>query len=105
MIREYAETTRCRRQFLLGYFGERLTEPCGNCDTCAAGTATALPEGNREFPLNSTVRHVEWGRGVVMNAGDDRITALFDEAGYKTLSLEANRAHRVLTLEGAGDAG
>ncbi|HEV7789171.1 MAG TPA: RecQ family ATP-dependent DNA helicase [Pseudonocardia sp.] len=105
MIREYAETTRCRRQFLLGYFGERLTEPCGNCDTCAAGTATALPEANREFPLNSTVRHVEWGRGVVMNAGDDRITALFDEAGYKTLSLEANRAHRVLTLEGAGDAG
>ncbi len=28
------ETTRCRRQVLLAYFGETLAEPCGNCDTC-----------------------------------------------------------------------
>ena len=28
------ETTRCRRQTLLAYFGEELAEPCGNCDTC-----------------------------------------------------------------------
>jgi ATP-dependent DNA helicase RecQ len=30
----YCETTRCRRQVLLEYFGETLAEPCGNCDTC-----------------------------------------------------------------------
>ena len=30
----YCETTRCRRQVLLGYFDEILTEPCGNCDVC-----------------------------------------------------------------------
>ena len=30
----YCETTRCRRQVLLSYFGETLEEPCGNCDTC-----------------------------------------------------------------------
>ncbi|HET6469173.1 MAG TPA: DNA helicase RecQ [Geminicoccaceae bacterium] len=30
----FCETTRCRRQVLLGYFGEELAEPCGNCDTC-----------------------------------------------------------------------
>ncbi len=30
----YCETTRCRRQVLLEYFGERLGSPCGNCDTC-----------------------------------------------------------------------
>jgi len=29
----YAETTRCRRQVLLEYFGDGC-EPCGNCDTC-----------------------------------------------------------------------
>ncbi|TAN62583.1 MAG: DNA helicase RecQ [Magnetospirillum sp.] len=28
------ETTRCRRQVLLEYFGEAGAEPCGNCDTC-----------------------------------------------------------------------
>jgi ATP-dependent DNA helicase RecQ len=28
------EITSCRRQALLGYFGEDLEEPCGNCDTC-----------------------------------------------------------------------
>ena len=28
------EITSCRRQSLLAYFGEGLTEPCGNCDTC-----------------------------------------------------------------------
>lgn len=28
------EITSCRRQALLEYFGERLDEPCGNCDNC-----------------------------------------------------------------------
>lgn len=28
------EQISCRRQALLGYFGEALAEPCGNCDTC-----------------------------------------------------------------------
>ena len=28
-----AEATACRRQVLLGYFGE-AAEPCGNCDLC-----------------------------------------------------------------------
>lgn len=30
----YCEVTSCRRQALLGYFGDELREPCGNCDTC-----------------------------------------------------------------------
>ncbi len=29
-----AEMPGCRRQALLAYFGERLGEPCGNCDNC-----------------------------------------------------------------------
>jgi ATP-dependent DNA helicase RecQ len=30
----YCELTSCRRQSLLGYFGESLASPCGHCDTC-----------------------------------------------------------------------
>ena len=35
-----AEMPGCRRQALLGYFGERLAEPCGNCDNCLNPPAT-----------------------------------------------------------------
>ena len=30
----FCETVACRRQALLGYFGERDRPPCGNCDNC-----------------------------------------------------------------------
>ncbi len=65
MMRGYAETTGCRRQYLLGYFGEQLAHPCSNCDTCEAGTAEQQPARNDEFPPGRSVRHAEWGHGVV----------------------------------------
>jgi len=43
----YCETVSCRRQVLLGYFGEADHPPCGNCDNCRTpvpswdGTVTA----------------------------------------------------------------
>ncbi|MGE4220928.1 MAG: DNA helicase RecQ, partial [Alphaproteobacteria bacterium] len=30
----YCESATCRRQQLLRYFGETMSEPCGNCDIC-----------------------------------------------------------------------
>jgi len=36
----YCETTQCRRQVLLGYFGEERAETCGNCDTCLTPVET-----------------------------------------------------------------
>jgi len=34
------ETTDCRRKTLLRYFGEPLSEGCGNCDTCLSSPET-----------------------------------------------------------------
>jgi len=90
MMRAYAETTGCRRRFLLEYFGEPREHGCEACDTCRAG----LPEepkaaGEGPFAMHARVRHSAWGPGMVMSRESDRITVLFDEVGYKTLSLEA----------------
>ena len=35
-----AEMAGCRRQALLAYFGERRSEPCGNCDNCLSPPET-----------------------------------------------------------------
>jgi len=99
MMRGYAETTGCRRQFLLGYFGEQLDEPCGNCDNCSAGLSQEqhTPDADHPFPISTAVEHTEWGPGMVMRHEDDRIVVLFDEVGYKTLALKAVVDHHLLT--------
>jgi ATP-dependent DNA helicase RecQ len=103
MMRGYAETTECRRQFLLGYFGEQLAEPCGNCDTCSDGTAQHNPgpdDHDTPFPVETPVEHSEWGPGVVMRVEDDRLVVLFDEVGYKTLGLAAVTENDLLRARG-----
>ncbi|SDN76184.1 ATP-dependent DNA helicase RecQ [Klenkia soli] len=96
MMRGLADTTGCRRQYLLGYFGEELTQPCGNCDTCSAGTAVVVQHEDGEFAVDTAVEHTEWGPGVVMRTEGDRVVVLFDRAGYKTLVLAAVREHDLL---------
>ncbi|WP_454084282.1 RecQ family ATP-dependent DNA helicase [Georgenia sp. Marseille-Q6866] len=93
MMRGYAETLSCRREFLLGYFGEDYPGPCENCDTCAAGTAQeraaedAAAAGDGPG-MQDEVVHEQWGRGTVMNTEDDRLTVFFPDEGYKTLSKQ-----------------
>jgi ATP-dependent DNA helicase RecQ len=109
MVRGYAETDSCRRQYLVGYFGEDLPEGCGNCDSCTdaaaarggaddnGATAPDSSDGSELFPLQSGVVHKEWGPGLVMRHEDDVITVLFEQEGYKTLSLPAVVEHGLLT--------
>ena len=97
MMRGYAETTGCRRQYLLAYFGEAYDEQCGNCDTCAAGTASEQPDAaSSPYALQSRVVHAAWGEGVVMRYEGDRIVVLFEDVGYRTLSLETVQARGLL---------
>lgn len=96
MMRGYAESDGCRRQYLLGYFGQELAETCGNCDNCLAGTAQDLSEPGGRFPLQSAVVHGQWGTGTVMSIEEDRLTVLFDDFGYRTLSRELVENGRLL---------
>jgi ATP-dependent DNA helicase RecQ len=87
MIRAYAETRGCRREYLLSYFGEPFQGPCGNCDNCVAGQVDADDTGAEPFPVGSRVRHVQWGEGQVLRYEDHKVMVLFDAAGYRTLGV------------------
>jgi ATP-dependent DNA helicase RecQ len=87
MMRAYAEHDHCRRNFVLSYFGEAPGEPCGHCDNCEAGRGRA-EDGARPFDVGTSVRHGEWGKGVVQRYDGDRVVVLFEAVGYRTLSVE-----------------
>ncbi|KUM84579.1 RecQ family ATP-dependent DNA helicase [Streptomyces pseudovenezuelae] len=117
MMLGYAETTGCRRRFLLGYFGEPYDGPCGTCDGCASprpgdSVVDGVGDTGEEPPSPATapyaagtrVQHTEWGEGTVMSEEGDRITVLFESMGYRTLSLAAITGKGLLTAHphGAG---
>jgi ATP-dependent DNA helicase RecQ len=111
MMRAYAETQQCRRVHLMTYFGaaeddlsrELPDGVCGACDTCDAGTAQRLAhqlaqgsEGSVGFVVEQPVRHDSFGRGIVMAVSGERVTVLFEDAGYRELDLGVVRSERLL---------
>jgi ATP-dependent DNA helicase RecQ len=53
--------------------------------------------GDAAFPSNSRVKHRKLGPGVVTRLERDRLTVLFERAGYKTLSLETVQRRGLLS--------
>jgi ATP-dependent DNA helicase RecQ len=125
MMRQYAESANCRGNTLLAYFGEQADRACGHCDNCAGGavvvdpvvlkvpwyrrlfrtrprvvqaasTPTVQPEHPRPFPVSSEVRHSAWGTGTVMAYEQDRVVVLFEQVGYKTLSVPIVQKSKLL---------
>ncbi|KPQ05180.1 MAG: ATP-dependent DNA helicase RecQ [Rhodobacteraceae bacterium HLUCCA12] len=54
-----AETAHCRRRMLLAYFGE-VSEPCGNCDMCAAPARLFNATEPVRKALSAMLRTGEW---------------------------------------------
>jgi ATP-dependent DNA helicase RecQ len=92
MMLQYAETTSCRRRFILNYFGENFEEHnCDACDNCMQRSARGgleLP-GRRLFRIAEVVTHPKFGQGTVERTEKDLVTVLFPSVGYKTLLASA----------------
>jgi ATP-dependent DNA helicase RecQ len=97
MMRGYADTRDCRREYLLNYFGESSAPPCGNCDNCETGLVPAQSVAEHPFPLKSRVDHRVWGSGMVMRYEGDTMVVLFDSVGYRTLAIDLVLAKALLT--------
>lgn len=103
MMRGYAETSACRRGYVLNYFGEEAPSAgCAMCDN------DVLPRGEQRvviaaseviespFTLGMKVAHTALGPGVVQRVTNDSITVLFEMAGYKTLATDVVQAQGLL---------
>lgn len=92
---------------LLEYFGAAPDDAtdddrCGRCDSCESGradrTAAAAGSGSADLGLapGDRVRHEQWGEGEVVSVEPDRVTAHFDEQGYRTLASSVARDRDLL---------
>jgi ATP-dependent DNA helicase RecQ len=57
LLEEYADTSACRREHLLRYFGDSFTGPCGNCDNCLTSSMNS-EDGIQVDPGLGTRREV-----------------------------------------------
>ena len=81
----YAEATGCRRQRLLGAFGETYPEPCGHCDNCIAPPKTWDATVPAQKALSAVYRTGQrFGSGHV-------IDVLRGEETERVLSLDHHR--------------
>lgn len=86
MIRGYAETESCRREYVLSYFGEML-EQCEGCDRCEQ-TTQETSSYLQPFPIGSTIIHTNFGKGQVIRYEKEKVDVLFETVGYKTFVTE-----------------
>jgi ATP-dependent DNA helicase RecQ len=97
MMLGFAQAKGCRTRELLAYFGEHMPQACQHCDNCTSGKLVEeTVTEDQPFPVHSTVRHPQWGAGLVLSYAEDKMTILFDEVGYKTLSVPVVKANGLL---------
>jgi len=56
MLEYVSEEDECRAHFLLRYFGQEDSAPCGTCDLCRSGAARTSSKGSTEEWLCAQVK-------------------------------------------------
>ncbi len=80
-----AEAVACRRQVLLGYFGE-ASDPCGNCDLCERPALLFDATDSVRKALSAILRTGEWfGAGHLIDILTGNITPKVRERGHDQL--------------------
>lgn len=100
MVATYAETTACRRRYLLNYLGDEYpAELCLRCDNCLRRAEQRQTDdwdldaqqervdANRHGPFatGAVVTHPEWGSGTVQRTEGDVLVVRFDSVGYRSM--------------------
>ena len=90
----FCETALCRRQALLAYFGETMSDPCGNCDTCLEPVETFDGTETAQKLLSCIYRTGQrFGAGhvidVLMGSDSERIAKLGHD-GLSTYGIGAD---------------
>ncbi|MBL4927025.1 DNA helicase RecQ [Fuscibacter oryzae] len=81
-----AEAVDCRRRLLLGYFGEVLAEPCGNCDLCDRPAKVFDATEVVRKALSAVLRTGEWfGAGHLIDVLTGTATPKVRERGHDGL--------------------
>lgn len=82
------ETAACRRQALLAYFGERLDQPCGNCDNCLTPPKTQDGTVAAQKALSTVYRTGErFGVTYVVEVLTGKSNARITQNGHNKLSV------------------
>jgi len=100
MVASYAESTTCRRRYLLNYLGDEYgAELCLRCDECLRRAERRGPDDwdldaqservgvarGGPFAQGQDVVHPEWGLGVVQRVEGDVVVVRFDSVGYRSM--------------------
>jgi ATP-dependent DNA helicase RecQ len=111
MVAGYAETSGCRRRFLLNYLGDEYhAELCLRCDNCLRVAESRTfddwdPDAERDrisesrsgpFAPGELVVHPRWGEGTVQRIEGEVVVVRFDAVGYRSMHTPTVMARGLL---------
>ncbi|WP_036767007.1 DNA helicase RecQ [Parvularcula oceani] len=91
----YCDASSCRRNILLAYFGERHSEPCGNCDVCREPPRTEDATEAADLILSAAAQTGEvYGQSHLIDIVCGNETEKVTRAGHDALAVFGRGASR-----------